>query len=288
MGLKMHPQWQRCPLKKKKEQPNKSVDGGRYIHPFNFFAYTTGALDAFLDRFIPHDLQFRYDIRCVSNPITGYLFAGGSTMLTDILEKISWLGHDGFMIKADGKVVIIDPYQVTTAQPADIVLITHSHHDHCSPDDIEKFQTNATVIVTEPESARMISGDVRVMKPKEVVEVTGVTVEAVPAYNTNKKFHPRKKNWLGFILTIAGCRIYHAGDTDLIDEMAELDVDIALLPVSGTYVMTAEEAVEAAKRIKPKVAIPMHYDSLVGSEADARAFADGLKGVCAVKILTRL
>ena len=112
-------------------------------------------------------------------------------------------------------------------------------------------------------------------------------IEAVAAYNTNKKFHPKEKNWLGFIVTLGGCRIYHAGDTDLIEEMADLNVDIALLPVSGTYVMTAEEAVEAAKRIKPKIAIPMHYDSLAGSEVDARAFAKGLEGICEVKLIRR-
>lgn len=208
-------------------------------------------------------------------------------MLPDILENISWLGHDGFMIKAGDKVVIIDPYQVTSADPADILLISHAHYDHCSPEDIEKLQTASTVIVTEPESARQLTGDIRIMKPGDAIDVAGIKIEAVPAYNTNKKFHPRKKNWLGFIVTIAGCRIYHAGDTDMIDEMADLDVDVALLPVSGTYVMTAQEAVEAAKRIKPKVAIPMHYDSLVGSEADAQIFAKGLQGTCEAKILKR-
>jgi L-ascorbate metabolism protein UlaG (beta-lactamase superfamily) len=212
---------------------------------------------------------------------------GGAAMLPGILDNISWFGHDGFMIKADGKIVIIDPYQVTAAVPADIILISHAHYDHCSPADIGKLQTSSTVIITEPESARQLSGDVRIVKPGDVIDVAGFKIEAVPAYNTNKKFHPRKKNWLGFILTIAGCRIYHAGDTDLIDEMEDLDVDIALLPVSGTYVMTAAEAVEAAKRIKPRVAIPMHYDSLVGSEADAYTFAKGLQGTCEVKILKR-
>jgi L-ascorbate metabolism protein UlaG (beta-lactamase superfamily) len=125
------------------------------------------------------------------------------------------------------------------------------------------------------------------MKPGDSIEVNGIKIEAVAAYNTNKKFHPKEKNWLGFIVTLGGCRIYHAGDTDLIEEMADLNVDIALLPVSGTYVMTAEEAVEAAKRIKPKIAIPMHYDSLVGSEVDARAFAKGLEGICEVKLIRR-
>ena len=208
-------------------------------------------------------------------------------MLTEILDNIFWLGHDGFMIKADDKIVVIDPYQVATVEPADVLLITHAHYDHCSPKDIEKLQTGSTVIVTEPESARQLSGDIRIMKPGDALEVNGIKIEAVAAYNTDKKFHPKEKNWLGFIVTMGGCRIYHAGDTDLIEEMADLNVDIALLPVSGTYVMTAEEAVEAAKRVKPEIAIPMHYDSLVGSEADAKTFAKGLEGICEVKIIKR-
>ncbi|MGA7277332.1 MAG: MBL fold metallo-hydrolase [Desulfocapsaceae bacterium] len=208
-------------------------------------------------------------------------------MLTEISNNIFWLGHDGFMIKADDKIVVIDPYQVALAEPADVLLITHAHYDHCSMKDIEKLQTDSTVIVTEPESARQLSGDIRIMKPGDALEVNGIKIEAVAAYNTDKKFHPKEKNWLGFIVTLGGCRIYHAGDTDLIEEMADLHVDIALLPVSGTYVMTAEEAVEAAKRIKPKIAIPMHYDSLVGSEVDAKTFAKGLEEICEVKIIKR-
>ncbi len=206
-------------------------------------------------------------------------------MLTAILENIFWLGHDGFMIKADDKIVTIDPYQVARVEPADILLITHAHYDHCSPEDVAKLQIDSTVIVTEPESADQLSGDIRIVKPGDAIEVNGTKIEAVAAYNTNKKFHPKAKNWLGFIVTLGGSRIYHAGDTDLIEEMVDLNVDIALLPVSGTYVMTAEEAIEAAKLIKPKIAIPMHYDSLVGSEADAKAFARGLEGICEVKLI---
>jgi len=206
-------------------------------------------------------------------------------MLSEILENISWLGHDSFLIKADGKTIIIDPYQIPGGEQADIILITHDHYDHCSPEDVAKIQGDTTVLVTEKASAKKLSGDVRTMQPGESLEVAGVTIEAVPAYNTNKKFHPKKNNWLGFIINVGGCRIYHAGDTDLIDEMADLkDIDIALLPVSGTYVMTAEEAVAAAMLIKPKVAIPMHYDSLVGTRQDAEHFADKLTGVCEVKI----
>ncbi|RLF54379.1 MAG: MBL fold metallo-hydrolase, partial [Thermoplasmata archaeon] len=114
-----------------------------------------------------------------------------------------------------------------------------------------------------------------------------VKIEAVPAYNTDKDFHPGKNGWLGFVVEIDGVRIYHAGDTDFIPEMKGIDVDIALLPVSGTYVMTAEQAVEAAKTIKPKVAIPMHYGAIVGGEKDASSFQKALAGIVEVTILRK-
>jgi L-ascorbate metabolism protein UlaG (beta-lactamase superfamily) len=206
-------------------------------------------------------------------------------MLADVVKNITWLGHDGFRIAAGRKLIFIDPFQMTASGPADIILITHSHYDHLSPEDIKKLQTDSTVIIADADSARKLSGDVRVMQPGDSIIVNGIPIEAVPAYNIGKKFHPKNKRWLGYIITVDDCRIYHAGDTDLIDEMSGLRADIAILPVSGTYVMTAAEAVQAAKRIKPKLAIPMHYDSLVGSVEDARAFAQGLSGVCEVKIL---
>ena len=125
------------------------------------------------------------------------------------------------------------------------------------------------------------------VRPGDRLSVGGVGIEAVPAYNLQKSFHPREKGWLGFVVEVEGVRIYHAGDTDFIPEMASIRADIALLPVSGTYVMTAEEAVEAAKAIAPKVAIPMHYGAIVGDDGDARDFEAALEGVCAVRILSR-
>ena len=171
----------------------------------------------------------------------------------DVVKNIAWLGHDGFLIKADGKVIVIDPFQVRECEPADILLVTHEHYDHCSPEDVRKIQKPSTVIVTEADSAKKLSGDVRVVRPGDKLTVSGIPIEVVPAYNTNKEFHPKQNGWLGFILTVNGVRIYHAGDTDLIPEMENFQADIAMLPVSGTYVMTAEEAVEAAKVIKPRV-----------------------------------
>ena len=205
----------------------------------------------------------------------------------DVVKNMTWLGHDGFLIKGDGKAIVIDPFQVTQCEPADIILVTHEHYDHCSPDDIQKIQKASTVIVTEANSARKLSGDVRVVQPGDKLTVSGIPIEAVPAYNTNKNFHPKQNGWLGFILTVDGISIYHAGDTDLIPEMDSLKADIALLPVSGTYVMTAEEAVEAAKTIKPKFAIPMHFGAIVGSTDDAWRFCDALAGTCEVVLPTR-
>ncbi|MBU4503603.1 MAG: MBL fold metallo-hydrolase [Proteobacteria bacterium] len=207
-------------------------------------------------------------------------------MPQNMLKNIKWLGHSGFAINAHDKIIVIDPFQIKEIVPADIILITHSHYDHCSIEDIDKIKKPETVIVTEAESAKKLSGNVRVVKPGDKITVSGVQIKAVEAYNTNKAFHPKTNGWLGFILTVDGIRIYHAGDTDLIPEMDKFETDIALLPVSGTYVMTAEEAVEAVKRLKPEIAIPMHFDSIVGSKEDAVKFKKYLEGICEVELLS--
>ena len=204
----------------------------------------------------------------------------------EMVSKIHWLGHDGFRIEA-AQTVAIDPYEVASGPKADLILVTHAHFDHCSPADVQKLQQADTVIVTEKDSAEKLSGDIRVVAPGDRITVGGMTIEAVPAYNVNKHFHPKANGWLGFVLEIDGVRIYHAGDTDFIPEMADLQVDIALLPVSGTYVMTADEAVEAALAIAPKVAIPMHYGSVVGADSDAETFKSALDGRIAVQILPK-
>ena len=207
-------------------------------------------------------------------------------MVQDMAKKISWLGHDGFRI--DGvKTVYIDPFKISGGPKADVILISHEHFDHCSPEDVAKIQQAQTVILTEKDSAEKLKGDVRVLKPGESVTLDEVKVEAVPAYNTDKDFHPKKKGWLGFVVEMEGVRVYHAGDADFIPEMKDLKVDIALLPVSGTYVMTADQAVKAAEAIQPALAIPMHYGEIVGDEADALRFQAGLQGKVAVQILNK-
>jgi len=204
-----------------------------------------------------------------------------------MIENIHWLGHATFKIIAEDKIIYIDPFQIKKEDQADIILITHEHFDHCSPEDVKKIQKPDTVIVTTSDCALKLSGDIKKVKPGDKINVKGIEIEAVPAYNINKKFHPKENNWVGFIINIKGTRIYHAGDTDKIPEMKDFkNIDIALLPVSGTYVMTAEEAADAALIINPKIAVPMHYGSIVGSEKDAKKFADLLKGKIEVVIKT--
>lgn len=216
-------------------------------------------------------------------------------MLKHGAVEITWLGHDGFKLKA-GAVVYIDPYQLKSAQePGDIVCVTHEHFDHLSVEDLKRVVTEKTTLVAPSACEAAVRGlvpkAVRIVAPGDRVEVGGVSVEAVPAYNTNKfrepgkPFHPKADGKVGYLIGLGGLRIYHAGDTDHIPEMATAaGVDVALLPVSGTYVMTADEAIAACTAIGPRLAIPMHYGSIVGSAADAEAFRKGAG--CRVEILT--
>ncbi len=205
-------------------------------------------------------------------------------MIDRILEKITWLGHDTFRIDASAT-IYFDPYQIKTDKPADLILISHEHFDHCSPEDVARIRQDHTVIVTDRDSAKKLSGDITIVAPGDRITAGGLTVEVVPSYNTDKDFHPKANGWLGFIVEIDGVRVYHAGDTDVIPEMDDIQTDIALLPVSGTYVMTADQAVRAARMIKPKIVIPMHYGAIVGAEEDARALKSALAGEIEVRIL---
>jgi L-ascorbate metabolism protein UlaG (beta-lactamase superfamily) len=208
--------------------------------------------------------------------------------------QITWLGHDGFKLKKD-KVIYVDPFKLgTKTEAADLVCVTHEHFDHLSVDDLKKVVSPATTVVTiaacekaakdlKPKAVRVVSAGAR-------LTVDGVSIEVLPAYNINKfrapgnPFHPKADGKVGFILGIGSVRIYHAGDTDEIPEMVGAKgVDVALLPVSGTYVMTAAEAAKACNVIQPKLAIPMHYGAIVGSVADAETFRKAVK--CRVEIL---
>lgn len=187
-------------------------------------------------------------------------------------EKIFWLGHSSVMIKS-GKVIYIDPWKLKgNPEKADLVLISHSHGDHLSPGDVARVSKEGTVVVC-PADCSGFKGVVLTVKPGDKVEAGGIPIEVVPSYNTNKAFHPKANNWVGFIITVDGKRIYYCGDTDVIPEMKQIRADIVIIPVGGTYTMTAEEAANAVNQIRPELAIPIHYGDIVGSAADAKKFA---------------
>src|SRR2546423_6579323 len=201
-----------------------------------------------------------------------------------LLEEVEWLGHSGFRIGVGRASIYIDPYRIPSDEPkADLILITHQHYDHFSIQDLERVRKPDTAVIGPPAVAERLEGNVHSLRPGEVVEtdVYGVDVRAVPAYNTSKRdgdgrpFHPREAGCLGYEVNVRGERLYHAGDTDVIPEMDwVVGAEIALLPVSGVHVMTALEAAEAARRIQPTVAVPMHWGGHIGSGKGAQTFAD--------------
>ncbi|HUU49587.1 MAG TPA: MBL fold metallo-hydrolase [Nitrospinota bacterium] len=195
-----------------------------------------------------------------------------------MIENIIWLGHATFKI-VNKKVIYIDPWKVKEKDSADIILVSHSHFDHLSIEDVEKVRGEGGIVVTTSDSASQLSGDVRTLAPGAKINIDDILIEGVPSYNIGKDFHPRNNNWLGFIITVNGKRIYYAGDTDATPEMKMLtNIDIALLPVGGTYTMTCKEAADAANAFKPKIAVPYHWGDIVGSKSDAEKFKELFEG----------
>jgi len=191
-----------------------------------------------------------------------------------MLEHIEFLGHASFKIRGS-LLVYTDPYKIEESETADLILITHSHFDHCSPEDVKKISGKNTTIVGSrdcSEALKGMEGRFVGISPHEKLDVRGVSVEAVPAYNLDKSFHPKANGWNGYVLTMDGTRYYHPGDTDRIPEMNDLRVDVVFVPVGGTYTMDFREAASVVSILNPKIAIPMHYGEVIGSEKDARAF----------------
>jgi L-ascorbate metabolism protein UlaG (beta-lactamase superfamily) len=203
--------------------------------------------------------------------------------------RLSWLGHSSYKFMFNSKVIYIDPYEVKEHDKADLILITHGHYDHCSIPDLKKLTKQDTMIVTTPDTTSKLSGKVegghvKLVKPGDSFVFQDIPIKAVPAYNTDKEYHPKENQWVGYVFTINNVVFYHAGDTDFITEMEDITADVVFLPVSGTYVMNVEEAVHAAKKIMPRIAIPMHYGKIVGSKSDAEKFKE-LCSYCQVKLL---
>jgi len=200
-------------------------------------------------------------------------------------SEIIWLGHSGFKIKLNEKIIYIDPFQISEneKEKADIILITHSHYDHFSQQDLDKIIRDGTTLICTPDSqskATRLNAKLNLMLAEPGREFNiDIKIKTIEAYNEKKQFHPKSEYWVGYLIQSNGLVIYHAGDTDKIKEMEKLtgyakkdNQFIILLPVGGNFTMNSEEAAEAASLIKPTLAIPMHYGTIVGSRTDAENF----------------
>lgn len=199
-----------------------------------------------------------------------------------MLENVDLLTHSSIRIAKD-KIIYIDPFKIDKEyNDADFIFCTHSHFDHFSIEDIKKVMTEKTKIVTVEETkSRLLEvgfkeKEIIIAKPNMRYNIKGMKFITYNAYNTTRDFHPKKNNWVGYNIRLGKFWYYISGDTDNIKEIQKVKCDVAFLPVGGMYTMNYEEAAELANKLKPKVAIPTHYGSLIGSRDDAKMFASSL------------
>ena len=200
-----------------------------------------------------------------------------------MLDNIEVLYHSSIKMNGE-KIIYIDPYKISeNYNDADIIFITHDHYDHYSEEDIDKvINENTTIVIPETVLTKLLKKGINknsiiTVEPNEKYMVQGIKFETVPAYNINKAFHTRDNDWVGYIIEIQGIRYYIAGDTDITEENLKVKCDVAFVPVGGTYTMDSREAAELVNEIKPKIAVPIHYGSVVGTKQDAINFVRLLK-----------
>lgn len=210
-----------------------------------------------------------------------------------MLEDIEVLYHSCIRMNKE-KMIYIDPYHIEkNYNDADMIFITHDHYDHYSEEDIDKIRKNNTIfIVPENLLNKLIKKGINdeniiTLDPGDAENIDGIKVEAIHSYNIDKPFHPKENNWLGYVIEIDGVRYYIAGDTDITEENKNIKCDVAFVPVGGKYTMNFSEAAQLINIIKPKIAVPIHYGSVVGTKQDATDFVKLLypttKGIILMK-----
>lgn len=210
-----------------------------------------------------------------------------------MLDNIEVLYHSSIRINKE-KIIYIDPFKIDrNFNDADIIFITHDHYDHYSEEDIDKvINENTTIIIPEELLTKLLRKGINknaiiTVEPNKNYMVQGIKFETISAYNTNKTFHPKENGWVGYIIIINGIRYYIAGDTDITEENKQVKCDVAFVPVGGTYTMDFKEAAQLINEIQPKIAIPIHYGSVVGTNQDATDFVKllhpSIKGIILMK-----
>ena len=210
-----------------------------------------------------------------------------------MLEGIQVLCHSSIKFNKN-KIIYFDPFKIEeNYNDADIIFITHNHYDHYSEEDIDKVIKEDTIIVAPEDLMNKLSNRKTksenniLVKPNESYNIKGININTIPAYNTNKKFHPRENGWVGYVIEIDGIIYYVAGDTDITEENRKVKCDVAFVPVGGTYTMNYKEAAELINEIKPKVAVPIHYGSIVGTKEDATKFSELINSDIKCEILVK-
>lgn len=195
------------------------------------------------------------------------------------LERIQVNTHSSVRIETEGIVLYVDPFRLREEpHDADLIFLTHEHFDHFSPEDIARVIKDSAVFVLPTSIAETTASvtqghPVVTVTPGQSAQAAGIPFETVRAYNPGKSFHPRERDWVGYVLTVEGLRIYVAGDTDATREAAGVRCDVALLPIGGKYTMDPDEAAALANRIRPAVVVPIHYGSVAGTAEDFQRFA---------------
>jgi L-ascorbate metabolism protein UlaG (beta-lactamase superfamily) len=200
-----------------------------------------------------------------------------------MLDRLTWFKQASLRWQDDEITVYIDPWGTSPDDPpADLILITHAHHDHFQPDEIDRLRKDDTRIVAPHDVADALSGDITPVTPGESHEVAGVRFTTVPAYNTREEaleMHPKANKWVGYVLELGDAAYYHAGDTDHAPELNDVTADVAFLPIGGHFTMNPEEAAGLARNIQPKLAVPMHYGFVIGSPSFAERFKEAASPV---------
>ncbi|MHA1340161.1 MAG: MBL fold metallo-hydrolase [Promethearchaeota archaeon] len=175
--------------------------------------------------------------------------------------RLKYISHACFLLELSGKLIYFDPYKIPkNAEKADIILVSHDHYDHLDKGSVKTISKESSLLILPESCSGKYKIEIKKVKPGDTISLNGISIKAVPAYNPNKRFHPKSNNWVGYIVSDGNISVYHAGDTDLIPEMSEFwDIDFALIPVGDTYTMGFDEAAESLKVMNPKNAIPMHH-----------------------------